>query len=73
MNLDFKNGCETEFKDYNEKSCNLSRKRISHKIDFKVVWPRNGHAASVGAKTYSLVMNHYTKVKVKIKFLLILT
>ena len=25
--------------------------RVSHKIDFKAVWPRNGHADSVGVKT----------------------
>ena len=23
-------------------------KRVSHKIDFKAVWPRNGNAASLG-------------------------
>ena len=23
-------------------------KRFSHKIDFEALWPRNGHAASVG-------------------------
>ena len=23
-------------------------RRVSHKIDYKAVWPRNGHAASVG-------------------------
>ena len=50
MNFDFKNECKNEFKDNNEKSCSLSRNRISHKIDFKGVWPRNGHTDSVGVK-----------------------
>ena len=50
MNFDFKNGCKNEFKDNNEKSSSWSRKRISHKDDFKAVWPLNGHAASVGVK-----------------------
>ena len=50
MNFDFKNGCKNEFEDNNEKSCNLSRNRVFHKIDFKAVWPRNDHAASVGVK-----------------------
>ena len=50
INFDFKNGIENEFKDNNEKSCSLSRNRVSHKIDFKAVWPRNGHDASVGVK-----------------------
>ena len=26
--------------------------RVSHKIDFKAVWPHNGHADSVGVKCY---------------------
>ena len=41
---------KNEFKDNNDKSCGLSRRRVYHKIDFKAVWPRNGHAASVGVK-----------------------
>ena len=48
--LGFINGCKNEFKDTNEKSWSLSRKRVSHKIDFKAVWPRDDHAASVGVK-----------------------
>ena len=47
INFDFKNGCKNEFKGNNEKSCSWSRNRVSFKIDFKAVWPRNGHAASV--------------------------
>ena len=43
-----RNGCKNEFKDNNEKSCSWSRKSFSHKIDFEALWPRNGHAASVG-------------------------
>ena len=39
MNFDFKNECKNEFKDNNEKSCSLSRNRISHKIDFKTAIP----------------------------------
>ena len=48
MILYFKNDCKNEFKDDNEKSCSWSRNMVYHKIDFKAVWPRNGHAASVG-------------------------
>ena len=33
-----------------EKSCSWSRNRVSNKIDFKGIWPRNGHADSVGAR-----------------------
>ena len=50
MNFNFKNRCKNEFKDNNEKSCSWSRNRVSHKIDFKAQWPRNGHADSVGVK-----------------------
>ena len=50
MNFDFKNGCKNEFKDNNEKSCSWSRNRVSHKIDFKAQWPRNGHADCVEVK-----------------------
>ena len=50
MNFDFKNRCKNEFKDNNEKSCSSSRNRVSHKIDLKAQWPRNGHADSVGVK-----------------------
>ena len=31
MNFDFKNGCKSEFKDYNEKACSWSRNRVSWK------------------------------------------
>ena len=50
MNFDFKNECKNEFKDNNEKSYSLSKNRISHKIDFKGVWPQNGHTDSVRVK-----------------------
>ena len=50
MNFDLKNGCKNEFKDNNEKSWSWSKNRVSHKIDFKTQWPRNGHADSVGVK-----------------------
>ena len=50
INFDLKNGCKNEFKDNNEKSCCWSKKRVSHKIDFKTQWLRNGHADSVGVK-----------------------
>ena len=46
MNFDFKNWCKNEFKDY-EKTCSLRRNKIFHKIDFKAVWPRDGHADGV--------------------------
>ena len=45
--FDYKNGCKNEFKDNNEKSWSWSRNSVSHKIDFKAVRPRNGHADSV--------------------------
>ena len=50
MNFDLKNGRRNEFKDNNEKSCGWSRNRVPHKIDYKAVWPRNGHADSVRVK-----------------------
>ena len=49
-NFDFQNGCKNEFKDNNEKSCNRSRKRGSHQIDFEAVGPRNGHADNMSVK-----------------------
>ena len=33
------------------KLAGLSRNGVSHKIDFKAVWPRSGHADSVGVET----------------------
>ena len=56
MNFDVKTSCQNEFEDNNEKSCSSSRKTVSHKIDFKAIWPQNGHADSVGAKNK---MNHF--------------
>ena len=50
MNFDCKNGLKNEFKDNNETSYSWSRHRVSHKIDFKAVWPGNGHADSVAVK-----------------------
>ena len=46
----FKNGCKNEFKDKSEKSCSWSRNRISPEIESKAVFPRSGHADSVGVK-----------------------
>ena len=45
-----KNGCKNEFKGKNEKLLSRSRNRAAHKLDFKGVWPRSGHAASMGVK-----------------------
>ena len=50
MNFDFKNELENEFWDNKEKSCSWSRNTVFHRIGFKTVWPRNGHADSVGFK-----------------------
>ena len=55
MTFDFKNECKNEFKDENAKSWSWSRNRVSHKIDFKAVRPRNDHAASVGVNGNELV------------------
>ena len=52
LNFDYKNEYKNELEDNKEKSCSWSRKRVSHKIDFKAVWPRNVHAASVGVKIW---------------------
>ena len=41
--MSHENGCESEFKDNNENDPD----KVSHKIDFKVVWLHSGHAASV--------------------------
>ena len=48
IEFDLTNGCKNEFNDINEKSSSSSRNRLFHKIAFKTVWPRNGHADSVG-------------------------
>ena len=48
MTFDFKNSYKKEFQDNNEKLSSCSRNRVSLKIDFKAVWPSNGHAASMG-------------------------
>ena len=56
MIFDFKNDCRNEFKDNNKKSCSWSRNRVSHKIDFKVQWMRNGHADSVGVNLIYFVI-----------------
>ena len=37
-NFDFKNGYRNKLKDKSEKSCSWCRKRVSHKINLKVVW-----------------------------------
>ena len=54
MNFDLKNGCKNEFKDNYEKLWSWSRNRVSQKIDFKSLLPRNGHAANVGIKGFLL-------------------
>ena len=51
----FKNSCKNEFMDNHEKSSNWSRNKVSQKIDFKAVWPRDGHADSVGVNTKILI------------------
>ena len=69
MSFDFENGFLKEFKDNNEISCSLSRNTVSHEIDFKAVWLRNGHAASLGVniqKFYDL-----KEVKTLVKNLLL--
>ena len=53
MISDFKNGCNNEFEDSNEKSCSWSRNGVSREIDFKVQWLRNSQADSVGVKKIS--------------------
>ena len=53
-NFDFINECKNEFEDDNEESCSWSKNRVSLKTDFKAVWPRNGHADSVGVKFRSI-------------------
>ena len=53
MNFNLKNVRRNEFQDNNEKSCSLSRKRISKKILFKDLLQRNDHADSVRVKQNS--------------------
>ena len=60
-NFDFINECKNEFKDNNEKSSSLSRNRVSHKIDFKAIRPRNGYTDSVGVKVKPLVFYVFKK------------
>lgn len=50
MNFDLKNDWKNKFNVNNDKLCSSSRNRVSPEIDFKAVWPLNGHAASVGVK-----------------------
>ena len=59
MKFDFKKGCKNEFKDTNEKSCSWSRNRVSHEIDFKALWLRNGHADSVRVKLKIYILLNY--------------
>ena len=44
----FITNCKNELKVDNKKSYNQFRNRVSHKIDFKSIWPRHGHADSAG-------------------------
>ena len=62
MNFDSENGYQIEFKDNNEKSCSWSRNRYSQKIDFKAVWPRNGHADSVGVNSAAIIRSQVVRV-----------
>ena len=48
MNFDSENGLKNDLKDNNEKSCSWFRSIVSHKIDFKAVFPRIGHVDSLG-------------------------
>ena len=48
INFDLKDESKNEF---NKKSCNCFKKKVSQKIDFEAVWPRNGHIDSVGVKS----------------------
>ena len=62
--FDLKKGCKNEFKDTNEKLCSWSRKRVSHKIDFKAQWLRNGHADSVRVKlTIYILLDDYQETR----------
>ena len=71
MNFDLKNSWKNEFKDNKEKSCSWSRKRVSHKIDFKAVGPRNGHADSVGVNDLKkLISTNWSKIHNKKSVLL---
>ena len=61
-NFDFINEFKNEFKDNNEKSSRLSRNRVSHKIDFKAIRPRNGYTDSVGVKVKPLRLLCFQKI-----------
>ena len=39
--FDFVNECYSGLKANNENSCNQFRWRVSHKIDFKAIWPHD--------------------------------
>ena len=66
MNFDSENSCKNEFKDNNEKSCSWSRNRVSHKMEFKAVWPRNGHADSVGVNWFRVLFIHQNQKFLKL-------
>ena len=55
----FMNFALKKFEDNNEKSCSWFRNRVSHKIDFKAVWSRNGHADSVGVNLWELLNKRF--------------
>ena len=65
MNFDFKNGCKNDFRDNNEKSCSRFRNKVSHKIDLKAVWPRNGLTASVGVNVGDILKNVGYKISLE--------
>ena len=43
--------------------------RVSHKIDFKAVWPRNGHAASLGVRLIGIISKFEFRIKIFAKYL----
>ena len=53
MNFAFKNWFLNDFKD-KKRAADL-KKRVSHKIDFKVLWPRNDHADSLVDKFIKMI------------------
>ena len=68
MTFEFKNGYLNEVMDSKEISCSWSRNTVSHKIDFKAVWLRNGHTARMGVKKYlnkfkALILNKWGCLK----------
>ena len=69
VNLNFKNGCENEFQDNNEKSCSSFKNRVPHKIDFRHDGTHESHPTAwelINRKLYKIrgfdhLKNHYRK------------